>query len=389
MFLARKKKKTDLETLLKNKLNQRIRTTQILIHKVGLLWWLVYGFHLNKLANDAEILATCLSLISKNDYPKGRVDLVYLQRVTMWIKKTFPLDPNRQQKVLTTESLLERIREKKKISDYRELVLIYIALLRAIGLNCRLVVSLSPPSLKPKREQLFQTKKEENPKKELKEEKSEDQKKKSTKKSKSKKKENKIEPMKIIAENSQDGRKKAQTQARKKAAAILKEEKFEEKTKSEIMKDTILKNDSKSKSLSKSQGDSKTQIVSATKSSSSKASEKEKSRKKESEKTLTIATKLRKRIANPPVREPLLSTEIDDEEESDEDFVFRKPTRRVKNEKVLKNNRKLISESEEEEEKKKSPEDIWVEVYVESEESWISVSITTGKIHCVNEIYVS
>lgn len=458
MILERKKKKTDLETLLNNKLNQRIRTTQILVHKVGLLWWLVYGFHLNRLANDPEVLATCLSLLSKNDYPKGRVDLVYLQRVTVWFKKTFPMDPNRQQEILTTESLLERIREKK-ICDYRELVLLYVALLRAIGLNCRLVVSLSPPHLKPKREQLFQTKKEEKElKKEPKDEKSKDQKKKSAAKSKSKKKGKKQEPLNIIAENSQDGRKKAQMEARKKAAAIHKKWKSEEKSESEIKEDVKLNSDSKNTSTSKSQAklsSSKTsekkksykeesklkkkiskppvcesltkpaindeedsddgivfrkpttrvkynqvlkkdqKLISVpdeeeTEKKKSKASENKKSNKEESEKKLTIAIKLRKRVTKPPVREPLTSTEFDDEDDSDEDFVYRKPTKRVKNEQVLKKDRKLISDSDEvETEKKKNPEDIWVEVFVESEASWICVSITTAKIHCVNEIYVS
>ncbi|XP_033216214.1 DNA repair protein complementing XP-C cells homolog isoform X3 [Belonocnema kinseyi] len=456
MILERKKKKTDLETLLKNKLNQRIRTTQVLVHKVGLLWWLVYGFHLNRLANDPEVLATCLSLISKNDYPKGRVDLVYLQRVTVWFKKTFPMDPNRRQVILTTESLLERIRERK-ICDYRALVLLYVALLRAIGLNCRLVVSLSPPHLKPKREQLFQAKKEEEElKTEAKEEKSKYQKKKSTAKRNSKKKEKTEDPLKVIAQNSQDGRKKAQMEARKKAASILKKGKSGEKSESEIMEDIKLNSDSKSKSTPQSQAKQSSRVAPEKGKSNKEESklrktisklpvcesltspgiineensdedivlrkfttrvktvhvlkkdrklisvldegetgggkitalENKKLNKQESEEKLTIETKLRKRVARPPVHKPLTIAEFDDEDDSDEDFVYRKPSKRAKNEKVFKKDRKLISDSDESETgKKKNPEDIWVEVYVESEKSWICVSVTNAKIHCVNEIY--
>ena len=34
-------------------------------------------------------------------------------------------------------------------------------------------------------------------------------------------------------------------------------------------------------------------------------------------------------------------------------------------------------------------ENVWIEVYVESEQSWICVNVVDQKINCISEIYVS
>lgn len=366
--LERKKKKVDLETLLRNKLNQRVRTTQILIHKVGLLWWLVHGFLLNRMANDPETLATCLSLIKKNDYPKGRVDLIYLQRVTAWFTKTFPMVSKDEDRLLTTAALLERINERK-VYNYRELVILYVALLRAIGLNCRLVLSLCPPPRKPNRDQLIPVKKEENEtdvkeeegkkiEKEKESKKSKKPEKKSSKsKSKESKKESQDESKKPILDNSPEGVKNAKIEARKKAATVLKNAKSEEKTKGK----TKNKNDS-------TKGEVKTDKVP----------------KDESEKVKSktpIAKRLRDRIPMKPVAVM--------DSDSDEDFVPTKKKSEVIEHKITQKNRKLLSSDDETIVEKKATQDIWVEVYIESEKSWIAVSVSSSKVNCVKEIYVS
>lgn len=357
----RKKKKTDLETILRNKLNQRIRTTQILVHKVGLLWWLVHGFLLNRMANDPETLAICLSLITKNDYPKGRVDLVYVQRVTTWFSKTFTMISKTEERLLTTSSLLQRIGERK-VYNYRELVLLFVALLRAIGLNCRLVVNICPPPLKPKREQLIPVKKEEDEKEENekveekqkkgeKSKKGKAQTKKGTKSKSTSKETQKSE--KPLLDNSPEGRKNAQIEARKKAAAILKKETTDEKTKK------LSKENSKSK----------------TNENKSNESEKDKSK-----------TSVAKRLRNRVQKESIAVIETDSDFDSDFEPQIKKSEASVKSQK----NRKLISSDDEESsEVKKATQDIWVEVYVDSEKSWIPVSIPSAKINCAKEIYVS
>lgn len=39
--------------------------------------------------------------------------------------------------------------------------------------------------------------------------------------------------------------------------------------------------------------------------------------------------------------------------------------------------------------KKKDGQDVWVEVFLESEEKWISVDVVSGRVHCVQEIAVN
>lgn len=56
---------------------------------------------------------------------------------------------------------------------------------------------------------------------------------------------------------------------------------------------------------------------------------------------------------------------------------------------IKKNNRKLISSDSEDEEinNTRNRQDIWAEIYLDSEESWICVNIMDEKIHCITEIY--
>ena len=58
---------------------------------------------------------------------------------------------------------------------------------------------------------------------------------------------------------------------------------------------------------------------------------------------------------------------------------------------IKKNNRKLISSDSEDEEinNTRNRQDIWAEIYLDSEESWICVNIMDEKIHCITEIYVN
>lgn len=39
--------------------------------------------------------------------------------------------------------------------------------------------------------------------------------------------------------------------------------------------------------------------------------------------------------------------------------------------------------------KKKEGQDVWVEVFLESEEKWISVDVVSGRVHCVQELAVN
>ncbi|XP_014211733.1 DNA repair protein complementing XP-C cells [Copidosoma floridanum] len=154
MSNKKKKKQQDLPKMLQNKFNLKIRKTQMFIHKVGLLCWLAHGFHLNKLANNPDVLRVALSLVSSQNYPKGKLDLKYLENFTQWFGGLFKVCDEYKDIVFSKDSLLQRIVDKK-IYNYVELILLYIAVVRGMGIHCRLVVSLGPPRLKPKQDELL------------------------------------------------------------------------------------------------------------------------------------------------------------------------------------------------------------------------------------------
>ena len=229
MFNRNKKRGVNLDEMLRKKMNQKLRSNQVFIHKVGLLCWLAHGIHLNKQINDPEVLSTALSLVPSASYPKGRVDLKYLEQFTKWFKNQFKIEFKDIQDGVRKETLLIRLNEKK-VHNYRELVLLYAAALRAIGLNCRIVVSLCPPALKVVKDQLFQTPASKEPKKEKdKEDKviiskkapAKKAKGKTAQRGKSKRGVAEPSPTKVVPENSTEVRQNAKLEARKKAAEVL------------------------------------------------------------------------------------------------------------------------------------------------------------------------
>ncbi|XP_015599337.1 DNA repair protein complementing XP-C cells homolog [Cephus cinctus] len=311
MFNRKKRNRRDLETLLKNRMNQQLRTNQLLIHKVGLLCWLSHGFHLNQLINAPDILSAAAAKVSSSSYPKGRLDLAYLEKFTGWFCKSFIL-MNNNDALITNESLLSAIKNKK-VADYKELGLLFVATLRGIGINCRLVLNLCAPPLKVNRDQLFQTKQEPSSSKDkVKEEPS------SNMISEKNIKESKTKKMTKIK-----GLKNSKTVSRKETRELR-----SRNAKDRKYKLTTNQMSSESESESDAPKDTQKKISTTAKASTSKDSKYSKSKK-------------------------LLSS---DEESGN-------PT------------------------KMKKGQDVWAEVYVESEESWICVSVLEKKIHCVTEIY--
>ncbi|KAK0098911.1 hypothetical protein PV326_000072 [Microctonus aethiopoides] len=170
-FNRRKARGVNLIEELRKKLNRRLRLNQIFVHKVGILCWLAHSFHLNKQINDPELMSMALSLIPQKCCPKNRVDLKYLEQFTKWFKTIIKIDLNRVSKkkinkknnnendsiISITKNVLIKGLMNKKVNNYRELVLLYICALRAIGINSRLIVSFYPPELKPNYNNLFQS----------------------------------------------------------------------------------------------------------------------------------------------------------------------------------------------------------------------------------------
>lgn len=389
----RKKGKQDLKAILR----KRLKESQILIEKVGLLCWLAYGFYLNRQINLPEILTGVLSLISESNYPKNRIDLSYLEKFTRWFKHIFIFESveSNADKKIDKETLLKIVKEKK-ISNYKELVLLYIATLRALGLNCRLVISLCPPHRIFSNSPLFKSdvKNEEIKSKNISNKiKQENSKKKKGKKESSDKTN--------IVQNSPEAKKNKNAESRKRAAEILQNN--NKKSKFDTNQDFKIKNKSIQKLNSKiTEKKDELKLVENEKNISnlkqlrsrkihinSKDNEKNKEIKSTDSISKTDGTKSKYYIKES-------STDSETEFQPKIKRITRKSLNNTNKKEasqsslnIKKNNRKLISSDSEDEEinNTRNRQDIWAEIYLDSEESWICVNIMDEKIHCITEIY--
>lgn len=379
------KKETDLAALLRRKL----KANQIIIEKAGRLCWLAYGFHLNHQANDPEIMATAVSLVSSKNYPKDSFSLEYLTKFTKWFKNIFTIESSDNEVIINKETLLKRI-EEKKIYNYRELVILYVAILRGIGLHCRLVVSLNPPLVKAYNELLPKTStKDGKIKKEAKETTPKVTSKEDKKNVNSK---NNLKTNNVI-QNDETARKEANIEAKKKAAEILRSKYSYNKKKKDKLNSNISTQDNASTSKN----------VETALTSSKKVEVGPSSRRLRSHKTHDVAstsikqqntTKIISENNQPKVRNSKRQSQSDSS--SSEEELPNKSKRKCsdKNKAIIKSKRKnekkdQASTDEETDNKLKKKQDVWTEVYVESKASWICVNIMDGNVDCVAEIYVS
>lgn len=391
----RKKGKQDLKAILR----KRLKESQILIEKVGLLCWLAYGFYLNRQINLPEILTGVLSLISESNYPKNRIDLSYLEKFTRWFKHIFIFESveSNANKKIDKETLLKIVKEKK-ISNYKELVLLYIATLRALGLNCRLVISLCPPHRIFNNSPLFKSdvKNEEIKSKNI----SNKIKQQNSKKKKGKKESS---DKTNVVQNSPEAKKNKNAESRKRAAEILqnnnKKSKFDTNQDFKIKNKSIQKLNSKiteKKDELKSVENEKNisnlkQLRSRKIHINSKDNEKNKEIKSTDSISKTDGTKSKYYIKES-------STDSETEFQPKIKRITRKSLNNTNKKEasqsslnIKKNNRKLISSDSKDEEinNTRNRQDIWAEIYLDSEESWICVNIMDEKIHCITEIYVN
>ncbi|XP_043488773.1 DNA repair protein complementing XP-C cells homolog [Polistes fuscatus] len=426
VILKKKRNGPDLNTIIENRINQRLRANQVLIHKVGILCWFAHGFHVNKVINDAEIMSASLSLIPTENLPKNRSDLKYIEKFVIWFKRKFVFKGKEgKDESITKDMLLKRLKEKE-VFNYKELIFLCIAMLRAIGLNCRLIISLQPPPLKLQRSQLFTSKPKE--KKDIdnkdsgkpikKEEKIKTEKNTKTKRGKKTEKETSTEN-KIIPENSETARKNAQLEARKRAAEVLSERTTRSKS---------IKNKMSTSTHSSNETINNKSNVEQTKKSNAKQNETEKLM--DSDKTIsnTISRQLRSRkqmklsnednpVDSKSTKKEKITTmrstrskqkskaveedsfeEMDESSSKDDDSEeeFARPKKqtisKTKNDvkrSSIKKESKLLSSDDEVNDvnSTKNYRNFWLEVYLESEENWISVNIIDEKVHCVDELY--
>lgn len=406
IFKKKTKNKQDLSTIIENQIKHKLRTTQIFIHKVGILCWLAHGFHINKVINDTEIMSLSLSLISVENYPKNRSDLTYLEKFIKWFKKIFTVKNNIEEEDITKEALLQRL-QRRQVLNNKELVLVCIAMLRAIGMNCRLIISLCPPPLKLQLGQLFRSNQKgaKNKKKSI-----------SNKPIKDEEKTQKTASVqnKVIIKNNGISKKNAQLIAKQKAAVILntkptgnKETKgktYKVTTHKEVItksntnqleissnsqnktKKLVNKNEIASKDMSRRLR-TRNQIKSPIDNNSSVAL----SHREEEHDVSLLKNSQKKNIIRTCIKKENENSEFED---SEGELNPKKKRNILQNKKSLKSTNKtekynMLSSDDETNisQNNKESENFWLEVYLESEENWISVNIIDEKVHCVSELY--
>ena len=157
-------KEIDYEACMKRKLNRIIKEHQVILHKVNLICWVSHGNYVNPIINNRRLMADCLKLLPENKnhcYPKEKTDVDYFKQITHWFKSTVVLKKNFQNMYCKMRirpplmtSLALQIRTKSAICR-RDYVLIFICLLRAIGIQCRMVQSFVTAPLRPAKSDLL------------------------------------------------------------------------------------------------------------------------------------------------------------------------------------------------------------------------------------------
>ncbi|XP_052751706.1 DNA repair protein complementing XP-C cells homolog isoform X2 [Galleria mellonella] len=153
--VCRKTKTIDIEMMMKRKMNRVKKEYQIYMHKVHVLCWLGHGNYVSRVINDQEIMAAALKMVpAKECYPGERVDMKYIEQITIWYKDKLILkqdkneDKFRPKAPPLKEILLGQI--KSRIATTKKyIVFIFVSMLRALGLQCRVMFNFVTLPIRP------------------------------------------------------------------------------------------------------------------------------------------------------------------------------------------------------------------------------------------------
>lgn len=155
--MLKKKKTTDLEMTLRRRLNFIRRENQVYVHKVHVLCLIAHGMHVNSILNSADLLSLALSLLpSDKCYPPKRMDMNYLSQLIEWFVKKIKLkkEPVDDKKTPLSVSLQTQF-QNKEADNKNNLCFMFICIIRALGIKCRLIINLNVVPLKPSSDQLL------------------------------------------------------------------------------------------------------------------------------------------------------------------------------------------------------------------------------------------
>lgn len=148
----KKKKEFDVDAYVRRQVQAARRTAQNLLHRVHLLCLVSRSLQLNTLLNSETLLARAMSMLpSTYAYPPKRVTVRYVEQFLKWFKsKVEMVRPDGG--AAPSEDVFSTLETRLRCRSARtglELVCLFVLILRAIAVNCRLVMSLQPTPLKP------------------------------------------------------------------------------------------------------------------------------------------------------------------------------------------------------------------------------------------------
>lgn len=149
----------ELEASIKRKINRRKKEIQFQAHKVSVLCWIAHGNYVNQVLNHTQLMEMSLGFMpSKNCYPKDKTDQLYFEQIAKWYKSQVTLKNTQMWSKLSKVPALQlslalQFKAKEAICK-RDYVLMFIILLRAIGIQCRLVLNFVTIPIRPPQKEL-------------------------------------------------------------------------------------------------------------------------------------------------------------------------------------------------------------------------------------------
>ncbi|PKU39541.1 hypothetical protein llap_10153 [Limosa lapponica baueri] len=147
----REKRNAEFEMYLRRMMKRFSKDVRENTHKVHLLCLLANGFYRNRICSQPDLHAIGLSIIPIHftKVRAGQVDVPYLSNLVKWFVGTFTVNEEiSTEKGEPLQSTLERRFAIYAARDDEELVHIFLIILRALQLLCRLVLSFQPIPLK-------------------------------------------------------------------------------------------------------------------------------------------------------------------------------------------------------------------------------------------------
>uniref|UniRef100_A0A182XXB6 Rad4 beta-hairpin domain-containing protein n=1 Tax=Anopheles stephensi TaxID=30069 RepID=A0A182XXB6_ANOST len=149
---AQKKKKNkcteiDVEACIKRMINREKRDAQLVLHKMTIIMGVAHGNFTNSVLNSPALLAIGNALIpSERCYPKGHTNVEYFRQIMQYYREIVDLKDRRMfvnsWKKLTLEKSLRLQLLSQMANCKRDYILLFIILLRSIGVQCRMIMSL-------------------------------------------------------------------------------------------------------------------------------------------------------------------------------------------------------------------------------------------------------